>query len=167
MKSSARTQDGGLLYPSLYQINTRVWLTELSRSLGRTATLDDIPDRELDHLADMGFDWIWFLSVWQTGLAGQQISRANPQWRKEFLETLPDLREEDIGGSGFAIAGYTVHTQMGGNAALARLRERLHQRGLRLLLDFVPNHTALDHHWVYERPDYYVSGTEQNLSQAP
>ena len=37
--------------PSLYQINTRVWLTELSRALGRRATLDDIPDAELDRFA--------------------------------------------------------------------------------------------------------------------
>ena len=54
-------------YPSLYQINTRVWLTELSLGLDRKATLDDIPDIELDQLAEMGFDWIWFLSVWSTG----------------------------------------------------------------------------------------------------
>ena len=53
-------------HPLLYQINTRVWLTELSTSLGRPATLDDIPDAELDRLAKMGFDWVWFLSVWQT-----------------------------------------------------------------------------------------------------
>ncbi len=36
---------GEPLYPSLSQINTRVWLTELSQPLGRPATLDDIPDR--------------------------------------------------------------------------------------------------------------------------
>jgi hypothetical protein len=54
-------------YPSLYQSNTRVWMTELSRTLGRRATLDDIPDAELDRLARMAFDWLWFLSVWQTG----------------------------------------------------------------------------------------------------
>jgi hypothetical protein len=54
-------------YPSLYQINTRVWLTELSRALGKRATLDETPDGELERLAEMGFDWIWFLSVWQTG----------------------------------------------------------------------------------------------------
>ena len=71
-------------YPSLYQINTRVWLTELSETLGRPATLDDIPDAELDRLAEMGFDWIWLLSVWQTGPAGQRVSRSNPEWRKEF-----------------------------------------------------------------------------------
>src|SRR5262249_33077572 len=46
-------------YPSLYQINTRVWLTELSCTLGRCATLDDIPDASLDRLAARGFDWIW------------------------------------------------------------------------------------------------------------
>jgi hypothetical protein len=42
-------------YPSLYQINTRVWLTELSRKLGRAATLDDVPDAGLDRLAGLGF----------------------------------------------------------------------------------------------------------------
>ena len=78
-------------YPSLYQINTRVWLTELSRTLGRAATLDDVPDAALDRLAAQGFDWVWFLSVWQTGPAAQAISRANPEWRREFEETLPDL----------------------------------------------------------------------------
>src|SRR5277367_5902748 len=81
----------GPQYPSLYQINTRVWLTELSRKLGWPATLDDIPDAELDRLAKRGLDWVWFLSVWQTGQAGQRISRSNPEWRREFQETLPDL----------------------------------------------------------------------------
>ena len=104
------------LYPSLYQINTRVWLTELSWALRRPATLDDIPDAELDRLAAMGFDWVWFLSVWQTGPAGQRVSRTNPEWRREFEETLPDLHEEDIAGSGFAITGYTVHESLGGDA---------------------------------------------------
>ena len=62
-------------YASLYQINTRVWLTELSHALGRAATLDDIPDAELDRIAALGFDWMWFLSVWQTGPAAQRTER--------------------------------------------------------------------------------------------
>src|SRR5437868_10847178 len=81
-------------YPSLYQINTRVWLTELSRTLGRTATLVDVPDAELDALGEKGFDWVWLLSVWQTGLDAQRVSRTSPEWRKEFQETLADLRGE-------------------------------------------------------------------------
>jgi Alpha amylase, catalytic domain len=154
-------------YPSLYQINTRVWLTELSRTLGKPVTLDDIPDTEIDRLAEKGFDWIWLLSVWQTGLAAQKISRTNPEWRREFHETLPDLTDDDIPGSGFAIAGYTVHASLGGDAALARLRERLKRRGLKLMLDFVPNHMAPDHPWVEDHPEHFVKGTELDLSRAP
>jgi len=141
-------------YPSLYQINTRVWLTELSSALGKRATLDDIPDAELDRFAELGFDWVWFLSVWQTGPAAQVISRANPGWRKEFQDTLPDLKEEDIAGSGFAIQNYAVHRDLGGDAALARLRQRMQKRGLKLMLDFVPNHMAPDHPWIDEHPEY-------------
>jgi glycosidase len=166
-------------YPALYQINTRVWLTELarknrgkSRSRTRTApfgvaTLDDIPDADLDRLAQLGFDWVWFLSVWQTGLAAQQVSRGNAAWRRDFQETLPDLREADIGGSGFAIQSYTVHQDLGGAAALARLRQRLQSRGLKLMLDFVPNHLAPDHPWVEQHPDYFVLGSDSDLANAP
>src|SRR4051794_16103138 len=154
-------------YPSLYQVNTRVWLTELSRTLGRPATLDDIPDVELDRLTARGFDWVWFLSVWQTGPAAQEVSRSNPEWRREFHETLPDLRDEDIPGSGFAITGYTVHASLGGDAALARLRQRLAKRGLRLLLDFVPNHMGLGHPWIEDHAEHFIKGTELDQARAP
>ena len=156
-----------LRYPALYQLNTRVWQTERSRALGRSATLDDLPDEELDRLAGLGFDWLWLLSVWQTGAAGQRVSRSNPDWRLEFEETLPDLHEEDIAGSGFAITAYTVLPSLGGDAALARLRERLRERGLRLMLDFVPNHTALDHPWVEAHPEFYVAASEADLARSP
>ena len=154
-------------YPALLEMNTRVWLTELSRELGRPATLDDIPDTELDRFAQQGFDWIWMLSVWQTGPAGRQVSRSNTEWRREFKETLPDLHDEDIGGSGFAITGYIVPQSMGGDAALGRLRRRLRERGLRLMLDFVPNHTGLDHTYVETHPEYYISGTKTDLQLTP
>jgi hypothetical protein len=157
----------GPRYPSLYQVNTRVWLTALSRSLGRPATLDDVPDADLDRWREQGFDWIWFLSVWRTGEKSRQVSRTEPGWLKEFRETLPDLREEDIGGSGFAIAGYTVLPDLGGDDALARLRDRLKKRGLKLMLDFVPNHMGLDHPWVEEHPDFFVTGTSEDLDKNP
>jgi glycosidase len=154
-------------YPALYQINTRVRLTELSHALGRAATLDDFSDAELDRLAEQGFDWIWLLSVWQTGPAGQRVSRSQSEWRREFERSLPDLRDEDIAGSGFAIRGYSVHAALGGDAALARLRERLRQRGMKLMLDFVPNHLALDHPWVEVHPEFFISGSAAELEQAP
>jgi len=155
------------IYPSLYQINTRVWLTELSMALGRPATLDDIPNAELDRLAELGFQWIWFLSVWQTGQAARQVSRTNVDWAGEFRRTLDDLCEADIAGSGFAITGYNAHQSLGGSAALARLRTRLHERGMKLMLDFVPNHVGLDHPWIADHLDFFIQGSETDLASAP
>ena len=80
---------------------------------------------------------------------------------------LPDFREEDVCGSCFAVRDYRVHEDFGGDAALARLRERLQRRGLRLVLDFVPNHMAPDHPWVSEHPDFFVAGTEEQLAAQP
>jgi hypothetical protein len=155
------------IYPSLYQINTRAGLRDLSLSLGREATLDDIPDQELDRVAERGLDWIWYLGVWQTGPAARRVSREHQEWQAEFRQVLPDFQEEDISGSCFAVTGYTVHSDFGGNPALERLRKRIYQRGMRLMLDFVPNHTAPDHPWVQEHPEFYVRGTEEKLRQEP
>jgi hypothetical protein len=155
------------VHPSLYQINTRVWLTELSKDLGHRATLDDIPDAALDGIAKLGFDWVWFLSVWCTGELGRKVSLENQVFRREFEATLPDLCDEDIAGSGFAIAGYQVHPGLGGDEALERLRARLRQRGLKLMLDFVPNHMGPDHTWVQEHPEFFISGIRSDLEKYP
>jgi glycosidase len=153
--------------PCLYQLNTRVRVTELSQRLGRPATLDDVPNDELDFLARSGFDYVWLLGVWQTGEVGPQISATIPELRESYRQALPDVTEDDICGSPFAIVGYTVARQLGGEDALARLRARLRERGVRLVLDFIPNHTAIDHPWVLEHPDYYVRGSERDLQREP
>jgi len=154
-------------HPLLYQVNTRVFLQERGVSLGRPATLDDVPDAFLDDVAARGFSWIWFLGVWQTGPVGREISLSDPKLREECRRELPDLRDDDITGSPFAIRAYETHRDFGGDRALARLRDRLARRNLRLLLDFVPNHTARDHQWVTTHPEFYVHGSEADLASAP
>lgn len=155
------------LYPSLYQVNTRVWLQQLAKSFNRPATLDDISDAVLDEWVRLGFDWIYLLGVWQTGTIAPQVSRTNPEWVAAYHQLLSDFTDADVSGSCFAVTGYTVHQAMGGNAALEQFRDRLHQRGLKLMLDFVPNHTAPDHPWVQSHPDFYLTGTEDQLAQEP
>lgn len=154
-------------YPSLYQINTRVYLNALSKELGRPATLDDFPDFELERFADMGFDWIWLLGVWQTGELSREVSRKREDLLTEFLYYLPDLQDADICGSCFAITGYSVNRVLGGEAALTRLRQRMAGLGIRLMLDFIPNHTALDHPWISLHPEYYIAGDQTDLLNQP
>ncbi|HEY3067521.1 MAG TPA: alpha-amylase family glycosyl hydrolase [Methylomirabilota bacterium] len=156
-----------LRYPSLYQINTRVWLGELELTRGRSATLDDVGDASLDRIAADGFDWVWLLGVWQTGDAGREVSRTIPEWQREYREVLPDFTMDDVCGSPFAVREYVVNRDFGGPRALEHFRKRLAGRGIKLMLDFVPNHTALDHPWVKQHPEFYVGGTEEDLSREP
>ena len=153
--------------PLLFQLNTRVLLGELGRSLGREATLDDLPDPLLDEAAARGFDWVWPLGVWRNGPAARAVSLARADWRQGFRKDLPDLRDDDITGSPFAIQAYETKPEFGGDAALARLRGRLAKRGLSMLLDFVPNHMSPDHPWVEAHPEWLIEGTADDLAREP
>ena len=155
-------------YPSLYQINTRVWLTELSRTLGRAATLDDVPDAALDRLAEQGFDWIWFLSVWQTGPAGQRVSRTNPEWRREFRGNAAGLARGRHRRFGFR--HHRLHRASpiwAAIAALARLRRSPSSTWTAPDARFRPQPHGPDHPWVEEHPEYFIAGTEEDLARAP
>jgi glycosidase len=150
-------------FPVLWQLNARTTV----RSLGASATLDDLDDRVLDRLVPEPADWLYLLGVWQTGPAARTVSRTHPEVRAACEAALPDLTEDDICGSCFAVTGYQVSDRLGGPDALARLRERLGRRGVRLMLDFVPNHTAPDHPWVAEHPEFYIAGTDADLEREP
>jgi glycosidase len=154
-------------HPLLYQVNTRVLVRELGAALGRAATLDDVPDAFLDEVAARGFDWLWPLGVWRIGPAARAVSRSRADWRAAFRRDLPDLVEDDVSGSPFAVQAYEVDARLGGEGALERLRERLARRGLRLLLDFVPNHVSPDHAWVETHPEWFIEGTEEDPTRAP
>ncbi len=150
--------------PTLYQLNPR---TYLSTSGGRRASFDDIPDTFIEHLAKIGIDWLWLLGVWTVGPSSRDISRNDGDLRNELLQLLPDLSNDDICGSPFALVNHSVDQALGGDAALARFRRRLGACGLKLMLDFVPNHVGLDHPWIKSRPGYFFHGSEQDLIDQP
>ena len=150
-------------YPSLFQINARQFLIKLSEKAGHPVTLDDIPDSEFDKVAKSGFDWIWMRFVWHTGKTGLKIPNENAENINERANGLQDLKEE-YKDSGYSVSSYRVDDQLGGDAALSRLRKRMQDRGLKLMLDFVSNHSSIDHEWVTSFPDYYVRGNETLLT---
>ena len=107
-------------YPSLYQINTRVWLRDLAGTLGRPATLADLPDAFLDDAASLGFDYLWFLGLWQTGAASRQVVLDHPQWQQEFQAALSDFSPADLISSPFAVTAYALHPDFGGPSGPGR-----------------------------------------------
>jgi hypothetical protein len=152
-------------FPVLYEVNAFVWTTELGAARGGPPLmLAEIPDAALDALAERGFDGVWLMGVWRRSAAGRTLALA---LRDEYRGALPDLRDDDVAGSAYAIAAYEVDPALGGDEALRALRARLAARGLAMMLDFVPNHLARDHAWVAERPELFVAGDDAALAREP
>ena len=148
-------------------MNTRLRLRELEAGLGRPATLDDMPDAELDHIAAQGFDWLYCLGVWSTGEAGRQVSRSNPDWRRDSRRCCPTSRSATSAGRASPSPPMRRTRRWAAIRRWSGCGERLHARGLRLMLDFVPNHMAPDHPWARDRPELFVRGSQAPLAREP
>ncbi len=124
--------------------NTYVWLWQLSRFYGRPITrLDQVPDEELDTLASRGITGLWLIGLWRRSRASQRIKQM--------------MGNPEAVASAYAIDEYIIADDFGGEEALANLRERAWQRGIRLASDMAPNHMAIDSRWVIEHPDRFLS----------
>ena len=152
--------------PSLVLLakNTFVWLDQIRKKYNVSIkTIDQIPDQELDRIRERGFNGLWLIGLWERSNASEKIKQlcGNP---------------EAI-ASAYSLAGYQIATELGGEDAYQRLKERAWQRGIRLAADMVPNHMGIDSNWLYEHPDWFVqlnyspfpsySFNGENLSKYP
>jgi glycosidase len=121
---------------NIYEVNIRQYTTE--------GTIDAfIP--HIDRLKNMGVDILWIMPV-------QPIGEKN---RKEPL------------GSYYSIKDYTaINPNFGELKDFKKLVSKAHENEMIVLLDWVANHTAYDHHWSHEHPEYYNLDSVGNL-QSP
>ena len=138
---------------AIYEINTAVWLA------GRT-----FAEADWDSIPTDGIDAVWLMGVWERSPAGLEIARGDAGLMESFHAALPDLRDEDIIGSPYCVRDYVVDPRFG---SLADAREALSARGLKLVLDYVPNHVAPDHPWLASLPGAFVQGSEEDLARDP
>jgi hypothetical protein len=153
--------------PVVYEINTWVWLNALSATTRRRVDLGDVPDEALARIAELGFDAVWLMGVWERSAGARNVSRTVAGLHDEYRRAVPDYAVDDIVGSPYAVAHYRVDGALGGDGGLATLRRRLARLGLRLILDFVPNHLAIDHRWITDAPDRLLQGDEGAIAAAP
>lgn len=146
--------------PHMMEVSARPWLEEMKvSSLGR------IVMAELQQFGDWGFSWLWVMGVWQLGDHGRALDLERARGG-EFADVLPHWRAADVVGSPYAVqAPYRLlKTADYDCSQLQALRNRLARvevrgrgegpcscgavapplQGMRLMLDFVPNHTAID-----------------------
>jgi glycosidase len=128
--------------------NVHVWLGQLSQLYGRPiASLDAIPDAELDRLARSGFTGLWLIGLWERSRASARIKRR--------------MGDVEAVASAYSLEDYRVASDLGGDGAFAVLKDRAARRGIRMATDMVPNHVGIDSRWVVEHPDWFI-GLEQS-----
>lgn len=150
--------------PHIYEINLMTWLRELGEKQGPEVGLAGIPGGTWRGLKDLGMDIVWLMGVWQRSPYSRARARAETGLVEAGRALLADFEPADIGGSPYAVRDYAPDPAFGTPEELAALKGRLEEEGLLLVLDFVPNHTACDHPWIFSHPERYVlrpgSGTE-------
>ncbi|MGH7256238.1 MAG: alpha-amylase family glycosyl hydrolase, partial [Nitrospirales bacterium] len=154
-------------HPHLYEINTWAWLAELSDHLGKKLRLGDVPEQEWDRLQAKGFDLIWLMGLWERSPESRRIALTAPELLAAYDRALPGWRPDDVVGSPYAVRAYRPDPELATWAHVDTVRKKLHQRGMALVLDFVPNHTARDHDWVRTQPDWYILGSAVLAAQRP
>ena len=142
--------------PNLLEVNTAVFLGRLREEYGEEITLGTIPQEVWKSLARRGFDLLWCMGVWERSLGSKTSALLEDGLIKDYETALPNWTEEDVIGSPYAVYSYRLDPRFGNKDDLKKLKENLNREGIRLILDFVPNHLALDHPWTLSNPEHFI-----------
>ena len=150
--------------PIIYEINTWPWLYGLSERYNYPINLENVPEEVIDKDLKY-FDIIWLMGVWERSPQGREIAINHPDLQEEYRQALRYYSTDDVVGSPYAVHYYHIDPNLGSEKGLAFFRKQLADRGLLLLLDYVPNHVAIDHMWTLEKSDAFIEGTfEEQIS---
>ncbi len=154
-------------HPNLLEINTFLFMTRMRQKYDAQTTLGTVPRREWEELAAKGFALIWLMGVWERSPGSRECALSENGLRKAYGTALPGWTDSDVKGSPYAVHSYRLDKSLGSEQDLLQLKYTLNELGMGLILDFIPNHTALDHPWVQSNPEMFIQGTVQDLAQDP
>ena len=131
-ESTTNSQKKSIAHPewimqgNIYEVNIRQYTTE--------GTFNAFA-KNLDRLKEMGVQTLWFMPI-------------NP---------ISKLDRKGTMGSYYAVADYTsVNPEFGTLADWKQLVQTSHDKGFKVIIDWVPNHAGADHPWVINHPDFFV-----------
>jgi len=91
--------------------------------------------RGLDRIQAVGANVVWLMPIYPVGVANRKGTLGSPYAVRDYL---------------------AVNPEFGTTADFKALVQAVHARGMKLILDWVPNHTAWDNVWVKQHPAFYV-----------
>lgn len=152
--------------PFLYEINTRVWLNRFRSNSGEFNLLD-VPEDYWKSLSEFGIEIVWLMGIWETPQHLAEKYCLSEELTKEYNRALKDWNTVDVIGSPFAIEDYKIAPSFGSSDQVIQLKNNLNKNGMKLILDFIPNHFHVESSLVQSLPGLFVRGTEENLKIDP
>ena len=108
------------------------------------------------------FDWIWFMGIWDHSKIDEKFIEEHPGLINEVEGALDDWQIQDIIGSPYSIKNYKINSIIGDLSDFRNLRERLNKKGVKVMVDFVPDHFGIESRLPLDEPDYFI-----NLEKKP
>jgi alpha-amylase len=125
-----------IMQGNIYEVNVRQYTEE--------GTLNAFA-KHLDRLKEMGVQTVWFMPI-------NPISKVD---RKGSL------------GSYYAVSDYTsLNPEFGTMADFKQVVQSIHNKGMKVIIDWVPNHTGADNRWLTEQPDFFVKDSTGKAAMA-
>lgn len=140
----------------IFESNTRIFSKRVGRKINKELAMIylDLPEMKV-------CDWLWAMGIWRQSPSSVEIARNHPGLRQEYKKTLPNVHDEDIIGSPYSIYDYTPNPSICDSwDDLEEFHHCLNQAGKKLILDFVPNHLAVDTPWIERIPTAFLDRTD-------
>ncbi|MFZ0455112.1 MAG: alpha-amylase family glycosyl hydrolase [Ignavibacteriaceae bacterium] len=152
-----------MLNPKLYEINTRVWI----KQFGENRKFNSIPINFFQNLSQLGINIVWLMGIWKTCPSTVEKYCFEVDLISSYNRSLKDWRKNDVIGSPFAIDIYEVNPALGSSKDLLELKKKLNDMGIKLFLDFIPNHFSADSSLVKTNPGIFLEADEELMSKDP
>lgn len=140
----------------IYEINTRYWMYQLRQKYGENIKLGSIPETEIQAISKAGVDWVWLMGIWDNSNLDHNFLNRHPGLVHDFNESLPDWSIDDVIGSPYSIKMYRIHPSLGTVEDYKTLRNQFRRFGIKIILDFVPNHYGYLSPLVKNHPEYFI-----------
>ncbi|MBM4176052.1 MAG: hypothetical protein FJ213_07755 [Ignavibacteria bacterium] len=145
----------------IYEVDIRELFNRFKSNINSIKTLNDIPDNFFIELKKIGVKYIWLIGMYEQSLTGKKLAFQLQELHGRYSECLSDWTEKDIASSPYAIKKYEIAKGFGGKKVFNTFRKKLRDKfDIGIILDFVPNHVALDNPIVGKNPGYFVKVNE-------
>jgi len=139
---------------NIFEINARILLRRLN-----LPGILHVKTEYWQNLKELGMTHIWLMGVWNTSETSINKYCFAENLISEYKSALDDWKDDDVSGSPYAIEDYQVHSWVANsNNEIKRLKKKLNDMGLRLILDFIPNHFCSESKLLQSHPEIFLQG---------